>query len=125
MSKAEHDHLKAFASRNGVTVSALFKTSLRIALGVPTREEENIRKFSDIQRQLFGAAHNLNQITRAANAGRFKLGGHAEAVINDLAEEVRRTHDLFVDFRRAAHSRDLLDALAISTELDERAEANG
>ncbi|WP_282611312.1 plasmid mobilization relaxosome protein MobC [Pelagibius sp. Alg239-R121] len=120
MSETEHAHLKAFTERAGVTLSALFKTSVRLALGVPTREEANIRQFDNIQRQLYGAAHNLNQITRAANAGRFKMGGHAEAVIADLAAEVRRTHELFVDFRRAAHSRDLVEALEISKGLDDR-----
>ena len=46
------------------------RTSIRMALAIPTKEEANIRRFQEIERELRGLATNFNQLTRAANAGK-------------------------------------------------------
>lgn len=95
------------------SVTGLVRMCLRVAFGIPTKEELVAKKFNAHLVQLVGMANNLNQMTRAANAGKFRLNKHTEDQLEAMKLEVRALRQLFEDYSDAAHERSLTRALEI------------
>lgn len=102
----EHAFLKAMSKRFGIPRATILKTGLRMSLGVPTKEEANIRHFQSLERQFVGVARNLNQLTRSANSGRLFWGVEEQNEICNLQREVEEVRDALRDYLRAAAGRD-------------------
>lgn len=113
--------LKEFSRRNGVSVSGMFRTAMRVALGVPGKEREMLRRFDEQIKQLTGVARNLNQMTRAANSGKLRWDSGAERRIAVLEKETRATLSLFWQYRRIVSLRGLPEAVAETAALDNAA----
>lgn len=94
------------------SVAALIRIYIRICQGTPTRLQEEAADLDDIRLQLRGVATNLNQMAKAANAGKFRLTSHVEAELKDLQETVRVTLDLLNAYKDATRIRSLVRALA-------------
>lgn len=90
-----------------------------MALGVPTKEEANIRGFKEIHNQLIGVARNLNQMTRAANAGKLVWQSGERKNVERLEQTVIEVKDLFLAYEALAAKRSFVAALE---EMDERRE---
>jgi hypothetical protein len=95
------------------SVTGLMRVCLRVAFGIPTKEEFVAKKFNAHLVQLVGMANNLNQMTRAANAGKFRLNKRTEDQIEAMKLEVRELRRLFEDYSDAAHQRSFTRALEI------------
>ncbi|MEX0278582.1 MAG: MobC family plasmid mobilization relaxosome protein [Ruegeria sp.] len=95
------------------SVTALLRMCLRVAFGIPTKEEFVAKKFKEHLAQLVGMANNLNQMTRAANAGKFRLNKRTEDQIEAMKVEIRELRQLFEDYSDAAHERSFTRALEI------------
>lgn len=104
--------LKGFSKKHSTSVSGLIRASIRLAFGIPEEEEGNIRAFHAITLQLTGVARNLNQITRAANAGKLKWNKSAEEEVEAVRVQVLEALALFRGFQKAAATRDLTSAIA-------------
>ena len=90
-----------------------------MALGIPTKEEANIRAFKEIHNQLIGAARNLNQMTRAANAGKLVWQSGERKNVERLEQTVIEVKDLFLAYEALAAKRSFVAALE---EMDARRE---
>ena len=101
----EHAFLVGRKKAWGVSIAAIIRTSIRMALGIPTVEEANIRRFQEIERQLSGLSTNFNQLTRAANAGKLMWTQGDADLIFDLAATVKETRGLFREYKKQAHTR--------------------
>ena len=95
------------------SVTGLVRMCLRVAFGIPTKEELVAKKFNAHLVQLVGMANNLNQMTRAANAGKFRLNKRTEDQIAAMKVEIRELRQLFEDYSDTAHERSLTRALEI------------
>lgn len=94
-------------------VSSLLRVCVRVAFGIPSKEEFRTLQFKEHLDQLVGMANNLNQMTRAANAGKFRLNKRTEDQIEAMKVEVRALRRLFDDYSDAAHERSFTRALEI------------
>lgn len=95
------------------SVTGLVRVCIRIAFGIPTIEEFERLRFNAHEAQLAGMANNLNQMTRAANAGKFRLNKRTEDQIEAMKVEVRELRQLFQDYADAARERSFTRALEI------------
>ena len=95
------------------SVTGLVRVCIRVAFGIPTKEEFRTQHFKAHLDQLVGMANNLNQMTRAANAGKFRLNKHTEEQIEAMKLEIRTLRQLFQDYSDAAHERSFTRALEI------------
>lgn len=103
----EHAFLKEKEKAWGKSISSIVRMSIRMALGIPTKEEANIRQFQEIERTLLGLATNFNQLTRAANAGKVMWTQTDAKLVSDLSEAVRETRALLHEYERMANRRGL------------------
>lgn len=101
----EHAFLVGRKKAWGVSIAAIIRSSIRMALGIPTKEEANIRRFQEIERQLSGLSTNFNQLTRAANAGKLMWTQGDADLISDLSVTVKETRGLFREYQKQAHRR--------------------
>ena len=101
----EHAFLTGRKKAWGVSIAAIIRTSIRMALGIPTVEEANIRRFQEIERQLAGLSINFNQLTRAANAGKVMWTQGDTDLVSDLAITVKETRGLFREYQKLARQR--------------------
>jgi len=95
------------------SVTGLARVCIRVAFGIPTKEEFRTQHFKDHLAQLVGMANNLNQMTKAANAGKFRLNKRTEDQIAAMVLEIRELRQLFEDYSDAAHERSFTRALEI------------
>lgn len=95
------------------SVTGLVRVCIRVAFGIPTKEEFRTQKFEALLVQLAGMANNLNQMTRAANAGKFRLNKRTEDQIEAMKIEVRGLRQSLQDYSDAAHERSFTRALKI------------
>ncbi|MFA3919356.1 MobC family plasmid mobilization relaxosome protein [Ruegeria hyattellae] len=95
------------------SVTGLVRVCIRVAFGIPSKEEFRILQFKEHLVQLAGMANNLNQMTRAANAGKFRLNKRTEDQIEAMKVEVRLLRRLLEDYSDAAHERSFTHALEI------------
>ncbi|WP_108862357.1 MobC family plasmid mobilization relaxosome protein [Ruegeria sp. Alg231-54] len=95
------------------SVTGLVRMCLRVAFGIPTKEEFVAKAFNAHLVQLVGMANNLNQMTRAANAGKFRLNKRTEDQIAAMKVEIRELRRLFEDYSDTAHERSFTRALEI------------
>lgn len=101
----EHAFLTGRKKAWRVSIAAIIRTSIRMALGIPTVEEANIRRFQEIERQLSGLSTNFNQLTRAANAGKVMWTQSDADLVSDLSSTVNEVRALFREYQILAHSR--------------------
>ncbi len=94
------------------SVAALIRIYIRICQGTPTRLKEEAADLDDIRLQLKGVSTNLNQMAKAANAGKFHLTSYAEADLKALDETVKLTLDLLSAYKDATNIRSFVRALA-------------
>jgi predicted ATP-dependent protease len=102
------------------SVTGLVRVCIRIAFGIPSKEEFRTQKFKEHLAQLVGMANNLNQMTRAANAGKFRLNKRTEEQIEAMKVEVRDLRRLIEDYSDAAHQRSFTRALEIERLAEEQ-----
>ena len=95
------------------SVTGLVRVCIRIAFGIPSKEEFRTQHFKEHLAQLVGMANNLNQMTRAANAGKLRLNHRTEDQIEAMKVEVRELRRLIEDYSDAAHERSFTRALEI------------
>ena len=76
-----------------------------MALGIPTIEEANIRRFQEIEEQLRGLARNFNQMTRAANAGKLLWTQQDADAVSDLSVSVNEARALLREYQKQASKR--------------------
>lgn len=95
------------------SVTGLVRVCIRIAFGIPSKEEFRTHQFKEHLVQLVGMANNLNQMTRAANAGKFRLNKRTEDQLAAMKDEVRELRRLIEDYSDAAHERSFTRALEI------------
>ncbi|MEM6886983.1 MAG: MobC family plasmid mobilization relaxosome protein [Pseudomonadota bacterium] len=95
------------------SVTGLVRVCLRVAFGIPTKEEFRTLQFKEHLVQLIGMANNLNQMTRAANAGKFRLNKRTEDQIEAMKVEIRELRQLFEDYSDAARARSFTRAVEI------------
>lgn len=95
------------------SVTGLVRVCIRIAFGIPSKEEFRTLQFREHLVQLVGMANNLNQMTRAANAGKFRLNKRTEDQIEAMTVEIRALRRLIEDYADAAHERSFTRALEI------------
>lgn len=108
----ELEWLKERAAKTGLRgVTSVVRVCLRVAFGIPTKEEAYSHGFRDYLIQLTGVARNLNQMTRAANMGKLRWNGKAEQQIAELQGEVRTLIRYFEDYTRTANRRSLVEAI--------------
>lgn len=122
--------LKALSKELGIrSLAALIRLYIRIGLGTPTREQATMHKFDDIKRQLRGMANNLNQMTRAANAGKFRLNKRTEDQLEEMKVLVQSASDLLNTYQDASQIRSLVRSQAYfearRKNLAERSKAKG
>ena len=101
----EHSYLTEKTKAWNVSIAAFIRTSIRIALGIPTKEEANIRRFQELEDQLRGLAGNFNQLTRAANAGKVMWTASDAELVSDLSVAVSEARSLFREHKRQASQR--------------------
>ena len=101
----EHTFLKGRADAWGVSIASIIRTSIRMALAIPTKEEANIRRFQEIERELRGLTTNFNQLTKAANAGKLMWNEADSKLVSDLSAEVEEARALFQEYQRQASRR--------------------
>ena len=101
----EHRFLVSRKEAWGVSIAAIIRTSIRMALGIPTAEEANIRRFQEIEEQLRGLARNYNQMTRAANAGKLMWTQADADAVSELYLAVREAQKLFREYQKLASRR--------------------
>lgn len=111
LSADEHAFLKKLSIRFDKPISAFLKLSVRIALGVPNKEEANIRRFQSIEKQLVGMARNLNQMARSANAGRLLWQSEERNEIGKLLCEVEELRDALREYQNQAAQRDFIGSV--------------
>lgn len=114
----ELDWLKQYAKSLGTDVSGLIRTAMRSALGVPTKSEFQACGFDELLLQLTGAARNLNQMTKAANAGKLIWDAGTARRVEEVAVETKAVAEAFFAYRRIALTRNLTAALAETKEIE-------
>lgn len=105
------------------SVTGLVRVCLRVAFGIPTVEEFERLRFKAHEAQLVGMANNLNQMAKAANAGKFRLNKRTEDQIEAMKVEVSALRKLFEDYTDAARERSFTRALEVE-RLAERQRAS-
>lgn len=110
-SPEEHAYLAALAERSGIKLARLVRACIRIALGVPSVEEANLRQFDEIARQLQRVGNNLNQVARRANSGKVTLSNSDGTALHNVIETVGELRKGLDEYRRLAQSRDLTAAI--------------
>ena len=94
------------------SVAALLRLYIRIGMGLPSRELARLHEFQEMLRQLRGMANNLNQMTKAANAGKFRLDKRTEQSIEEMRQFVEASCDLLNDYQDSASIKSIVRAQA-------------
>ncbi|WP_299668588.1 plasmid mobilization relaxosome protein MobC [uncultured Ruegeria sp.] len=102
------------------SVTGLVRVCLRVAFGIPTKEEFRTQRFEAHLVQLVRIANDLNQMTRAANVGKFSLNKRTEDQIEAVKIEIRVLRQLFEEYSDAARERSFTRALEIERRAEKR-----
>ncbi|KIC39842.1 hypothetical protein RA27_17490 [Ruegeria sp. ANG-R] len=94
------------------SVASLIRLFIRNGMGLPTLEQAKNNQFDDLARQLRVTASNLNQMTRAANAGKFRLNKRTEDTLEEMKTLLAASQRLLNDYQDTANLRSLVRAAA-------------
>ena len=95
------------------SVTGLVRVCLRVAFGIPTKEEFRTQRFEAHLVQLVRMANTLNQMTRAAHVGELRLNERTADQIEATKVEIRELRHLFEEYADAVRERSFTRALEI------------
>jgi hypothetical protein len=102
------------------SVTGLVRVCLRIAFGIPTKEEFRTQGFKEHLAQLADMADDLNEMASAADAGKLRIDRRTEVLLEDMKLEVRTLRQLFEDYSSVAHERSFTRALELERAAEKR-----
>lgn len=102
------------------SVTGLVRVCLRVAFGIPTKEEFRTQHFEAHLVQLVRMGNTLNQLTRDAGAGKLRLDKHVADQIEAMKVEIRELRQLFEEYADAARERSFTRALEIERRAEKR-----
>ncbi len=100
------------------SLSSLIRVGLRVVLRLPNLEEKRLLHIDDQVVQLRGMAGNLNQMAKAANAGKFRLNKRTEELLINMDEAIHELRGLLQSYIDDTETRSFTWAL----DIEKRAE---
>lgn len=101
LTQDEVNKLDEFGEKIGMKRSKIFRKIVReIINNEPDLTPKEMAEFKNAVKQLAGMSRNLNQITRAVNAGKLPKRVSDEAFYKELTDEVRHLRgklDMYID----------------------------
>lgn len=101
------------------SVTGLVRVCIRMALGIPNLQEQRLLQLQQHLIQVRGMAGNLNQMAKAANAGKFRLNKRTEDLMIQMDEEIHELRGLIEHYIKVAKTRSLTEALELERKAEE------
>jgi signal transduction histidine kinase len=93
------------------SLAGLIRVGLRAALRLPNLEERRLLRMDEQVTQLRGMATNLNQMAKAANAGKFRMNKRTEDLMAQMYAAISDLTHLLNEYCSAADHRPILPAV--------------
>lgn len=87
------------------SLAGLIRVGLRVALRLPNLEEKRLLRVDEQLLQLRGMASNLNQMAKAANAGKFRTNKRTEALMEQMNAAISELTNLLNEYCSAVENR--------------------
>lgn len=118
---SEIELFERLSERHGMKGSTDFiRSSLMIALALPSQVERYCFGFDEARQQLRGVASNLNQLTRKANSGDIKgWTAKEQKTVDEITAAVAGLHKVIANYNTIAQQRQLIDPSQYRAEYDQ------
>jgi hypothetical protein len=100
------------------SLASLIRVGLRVVLKLPNLEEQRLLCIHEQVAQLRGMAGNLNQMAKAANAGKFRMNKRTADLMVRMDEEIHELRGVLEEYIKDTQTRSFTWAL----EIERRAE---
>ena len=102
------------------SLGGLIRVGLRVALRLPNLEEKRLLRIEEQIVQLRGMASNLNQMAKAANAGKFRTNKRTEERMAQMTETISELTHLLNEYCSAADRRPIMWAVKAEQVAEQR-----
>ncbi|MFA3918829.1 plasmid mobilization relaxosome protein MobC [Ruegeria hyattellae] len=102
------------------SLASLIRVGLRVALRLPNLEEKRLLRIQEQVVQLRGMAGNLNQMAKAANAGKFRLNRRTEELLVEMDEEIHELRKVLENYIEDTRTRSFTWALDIERRAEKQ-----
>ncbi len=96
------------------SLAGLIRVGLRVALRLPNLVKRRLLRIDEQIQQVHGMANNLNQMAKAANAGKFRMNKRTEELMTQMDKTITELTHLLNEYWSAAAARPI--SWAVKTE---------